>query len=145
MACISTARRIVADARTGDAFPGHGAIEADADRADRRIRYRWIVHSILEREDRAGISAAAGTILHTAIHMEEWKSRFDDGRWNWKDHVVSAILEQPKTFESDPSSFFYVYFLGTSLPSDIRKLQKLDILQILFIGNRPQVPSCSAL
>ena len=107
---------------------GHGAIEADADRADRRIRYRWIVHSILEREDRAGISAAAGTILYTAIHMEEWKFRFDDGRWNWKDHVVSAILEQPKTFESDPSPFFYLYFLGTSLPSDIRKLQKLDIL-----------------
>jgi hypothetical protein len=75
----------------------------------------------------------------------EGKFRFDDGRWNWKDHVVSAILEQPKTFEGDPSPFFYVYFLGTSLPSDIRKLQKLDILQILFIGNRPQVPSCSAL
>jgi hypothetical protein len=45
----------------------------------------------------------------------------------------------------DPSPFFYVYFLGVSLPYVIRKLQKLDILQILFIGNRPLCPSCSAL
>ena len=94
---------------------GHGAIEADADRADRRIRYRRIVLSILESENRAGCIGCRRDDLVLQTHMEEWKFRFDDGRWNWKDHVLTTTF-QNKTFERDPGPFFMYSFLGCHFP-----------------------------